>query len=114
MSKEKGLKGFFSLKYRINEKIIYFRVEGLGKGASLSTNTLRLNTLSLLQTGFTNNPKRLTPKASVNSNYTVSGGEKAEITGQPTGQPARTDPQSIRDFPHPGRLKVLLSPSVLE
>lgn len=45
----------------------------------------------------------------MNSNYTVSRGEEAEITGQPIEQPARTEPQSIRDFPHPGRLKVPLS-----
>lgn len=91
-------------------------MEGLGKGGSLSTNIYlqRLNALSLLQTGFTNNHKRLTQKASMNSNYTVLRGEAAEITGQPTGQPARTEPQSIGDFPHPGRLKALLSPSVLE
>lgn len=50
----------------------------------------------------------------MNSNYTVLRGEEAEIMDQPTGQAARTEPQSIRDFPHPGRLKVLLSPSVLE
>lgn len=68
-------------------------MEGLGKGASLSTNTLRLNTLSLLQTGFTNNHKRLTQKASMNSNYMVLRGEEAEITDQPTGQAARTEPQ---------------------